>query len=146
VQLTKGWAFLAFVVWFLIKIIIYIINNEDKIMKKSTFAFAGLLLLLSSFLSTAVLAEEHAYTAIEHTSAAIAQGKLSKAPALVEHAQQALEHAKQAESVAMGHSKTQIQSAVKALEKAIDTGKTGDAPKATEAAEEALGFLQAGNK
>jgi len=115
-------------------------------MKKSTLAFAGLLLLLSTFLSTAVFAEEHALAAIEHTSAAIAQGKVNKAPALVEHAQQALEHAKQAENAALGHSKTQMQSAVKALQEAIDTGKTGDSKKATESAEEALGFLQAGNK
>jgi hypothetical protein len=115
-------------------------------MKKSIFAFASLLLLLGTFLSTAVFAEEHAYAAIEHTSAAIAQGKASKAPALVEHATKALEHAKQAESVALGHSKTQMQSAVKALQKAIDSGNTGDSKAATEAAEEALGFLQAGNK
>jgi ribosomal protein S20 len=111
-------------------------------MKKLALACASLLL----FLSTTVFAEEHAYTAIEHTSAALAQGKADKAPALVQHAEQALEHAKMAESVAQGHSKTQMQSAVKALEKAISQGKTGDAKSATESTQEALGFLQAGNK
>lgn len=111
-------------------------------MKKLALACASLLL----FLSTTVFAEEHAYTAIEHTSAALAQGKADKAPELVQHAEQALEHAKMAESVAQGHSKTQMQSAVKALEKAISQGKTGDAKSATESTQEALGFLQAGNK
>lgn len=120
--------------------------NEDKIMKKSIFAFTSLLLLIGTFLSTTVFAEEHAYTAIEHTSAALAQGKAGKAPELVQHAEKALEHAKKAEEVALGHSKTQMQSAVKALEKAISQGKTGDAKSASASTEEALGFLQAGNK
>jgi ribosomal protein S20 len=145
-QLTKDGASRLLSFDFLRRLSPNAINNEDKIMKKSIFAFAGLLLLLSTFLSTAVFAEEHALAAIEHTSAAIAKGKVDKAPALVEHAQQALEHAKQAENVALGHSKTQMQSAVKELEKAIDAGKTGDSKKATESAEAALGFLQAGNK
>jgi len=48
-------------------------------MKKSIFAFSGLLLFLCTCLSTAVFAEEHAYAAIEHTSAAIAQGQAGNA-------------------------------------------------------------------
>ncbi|MGZ5007226.1 MAG: small metal-binding protein SmbP [Methylobacter sp.] len=115
-------------------------------MKKSLSVFAGLLLFLGTFFTTTVFAEEHAYNAIEHTSAAIAQGKAGKAPGLVEHAEKGLEHAKMAENVALGHAKTQMQSAVKALEKSISSGKTGDAKTATQSAEEALGFLQAGNK
>ncbi|TRW96149.1 small metal-binding protein SmbP [Candidatus Methylobacter oryzae] len=115
-------------------------------MKKSILAFTSLLLLIGAFFSAAVFAEEHAYTAIEHTSAALAQGKAGKAPELVQHAQQALEHAKKAEEVALGHSKTQMQSAIKALEKTISQGNSGDAKSASVSAEEALGFLQAGNK
>jgi hypothetical protein len=115
-------------------------------MKKSIIAFAGLLLLLGTLLSTAVFAEEHAYAAIEHTSTAIAEGKAGKAPALVEHATKALEHAKMAEKVAMGHLKTEIQSAVAELEKGITAGNTGDAKVAVISLEKALGFLQAGNK
>jgi len=111
-------------------------------MKKLAFACAGLML----FLSTMVFAEEHAYAAIEHASQAISQGKAGKAPALVEHAEKALEHAKMAEDVAQGHSKAQMQSAVKSLDKAITLGKSGDAKSATQSVEEAVGFLQAGNK
>jgi hypothetical protein len=120
--------------------------KENTIMKKSIFAFSGLLLLLGTFLSTTVFAEEHAYAAIEHTSAAIAQGQEGKAPALVEHAQKALEHAKMAENVAMGHLKVEMQSAVDELEKAITAGNAGDAKLAVIPLEKALGFLQAGNK
>ncbi|WP_333873201.1 small metal-binding protein SmbP [Methylobacter sp.] len=115
-------------------------------MKKSIFAFSGLLLLLGIFLSGAVFAEEHAYAAIEHTSTAIAQGKADKAPALVEHAEKALEHAKMAENAAKGHLKPEIQSAVDELEKAITAGNAGDAKLAVIPLEKALGFLQAGNK
>ncbi|MBL6987733.1 MAG: hypothetical protein ISR72_12000 [Methylobacter sp.] len=115
-------------------------------MKKSIVAFTGLLLLLGTFLSTAVFAEEHAYAAIEHTSAAIAQGKAGNASALVEHAETALKHAKMAESVAMGHLKAEIQSAVDELENAISAGNAGDTKIAVIPLEKALGFLQAGNK
>jgi hypothetical protein len=115
-------------------------------MKKSTLTFASLLLLLGTFLSTAVFAEEHAYAAIEHTSSAIAQGKEGKAPALVEHAKKALEHAKLAENVAKGHVKAEMQSAVDELEKAITAGNAGDAKIAVIPLEKALGYLQAGNK
>jgi hypothetical protein len=115
-------------------------------MKKSIIAFAGLFLLLGAFLSTAVFAEEHAFAAIEHTSAAIAQGKAGKAPALVEHSEKALEHAKMAENVAKGHLKSEIKSAVDELEKAIVAGNTGDAKIAVIPLEKALGLLQAGNK
>ncbi|MGZ8947436.1 MAG: small metal-binding protein SmbP [Methylococcaceae bacterium] len=115
-------------------------------MKKPIIAFAGLLLLLGTFLSTSVFAEEHAYAAIEHTSTALAQGKAGKAPALVEHAEKALEHAKMAENVAKGHLKAEMQSAVDELEKAIVAGNTGDTKIAVIPLEKALGFLQAGNK
>ncbi len=115
-------------------------------MKKSIITVAGLLLLLSVFLSTAVFAEEHAYAAIEHTSTAIAQGKTGNALALVEHTEKALEHAKMAENVAKGHIKAEMQSAVDELDKAITAGKAGDAKVATISLEKALGFLQAGNK
>jgi len=141
-QLIRVWHLHAFVVAFLFLKDHHPYFNEDKTMKKLALACASLLL----FLSTAVFAEEHAYTAIEHASAAIAQGKADKAPALVQHATQALEHAKMAENVAQGHSKTQMQSAVKALQKAIDQGNAGDAKSATQSTEEAVGFLQAGNK
>jgi nitrogen regulatory protein PII len=115
-------------------------------MKKSIVGFAGLLLLLGTFFSTTVFAEEHAYAAIEHTSAAIAQGKEGKAPALVEHAEKALEHAKLAEKAAKGHLKAEIKSAVDELENAIAAGNTGDTKIAVIPLEKALGFLQAGNK
>jgi alanine-alpha-ketoisovalerate/valine-pyruvate aminotransferase len=115
-------------------------------MKKSIVAFAGIFLLLGTFLSTAVFAEEHAYAAIEHTSTAIAEGKAGKAPALVEHATKALEHAKMAEQVAKGHFKTEMQSAVDELEKSIAAGNTGDAKVAVISLEKSLGYLQAGNK
>lgn len=115
-------------------------------MKKPIFAFSGLLLFLCSFLSTAVFAEEHAYAAIEHTSAAIAQGQKGKAAALVQHAQKALEHAKMAENVAAGHLKVEMKSAVDELEKAITAGNADDAKLAVIPLEKALGFLQAGNK
>jgi len=115
-------------------------------MKKSISAFSGLLLFLCTFLSTAAFAEEHAYAAIEHTSAAIAQGQAGKATALVEHAQKALEQAKMAENAATGHVKVEMQSAVDELEKAITAGNADDAKLAVIPLEKALGFLQAGNK
>lgn len=111
-------------------------------MKKIVFAVTAFLL----FLSAGAFAEDHAYAAIEHTSAAIAQGKAGKAPDLVKHAEMALAEAKTAVDVAKGHSKTQIESAIKSLEEAISSGKTGDAKAATDASVKALGLLQSGNK
>jgi nitrogen regulatory protein PII len=134
------------VTWFLFYKDYRLPFNEEKIMKKLTSVFTGLLLILGIFLSTAVFAEEHAYAAIEHTSTAIAQGKSGKTAELVTHAEKALEHAKLAQNVAMGHLKGEIKSAVDELEKAITAGNAGDAKIAVIPLEKALGYLQAGNK
>jgi Small metal-binding protein len=74
-------------------------------MKKAILTFSCLLLLLVTILSTAVFAAEHAYTAIEHTSSAIAGRKAAKTSELIVHSKKALDYAKMAEQGAIGHLK-----------------------------------------
>jgi hypothetical protein len=112
-------------------------------MKKITLACVGLLAF-----SAAVLAEEHADTALDHTKMAIVHGKAGHGPVLVEHANAALIHAQKAAEVAKGEAKAHMKAAVKSLESAIEHGKMGAGHEevATKAAEEAVAHIQAGNK
>ncbi|MDI1279629.1 small metal-binding protein SmbP [Methylobacter sp.] len=112
-------------------------------MKKSIFAFAGLLLLLGTFLSTAVFAEDHTKAALEHASAAVDAGKAGKSEALVEHAKLAMEHTLAAAITAKSIPKGHLDAAAKELQDTIDHGNLGHADVATTHAEAAVEHLKA---
>jgi len=112
-------------------------------MKKSIIAFAGLLLLLGIFLNTEVLAEDHAKAALEHASAAVAEGKDGKSEALVEHAKLAMEHTLAAAIVAKSIPKGHLDAAAKELQESIDHGNLGHADVATKHAEAAVEHIKA---
>ncbi|MEI7996732.1 MAG: small metal-binding protein SmbP [Methylococcaceae bacterium] len=108
-------------------------------MKKLPLFFAGFLLCLS----TSVFAEEHLDQALEHTTAAVAEGQAGKASSLVTHAKAGLDHSLAASLVAKSIPKNHIDAASKSLQEAIDHGNLNHVEPATKSAEEALTHLKA---
>ncbi|MGJ0485275.1 MAG: small metal-binding protein SmbP [Methylomicrobium sp.] len=114
-------------------------------MKKITLIGMALL----GFLSFAVVAEEHADAALEHTRTAIQYGKSEHNAILVQHIKEALVHAKAAAEAASGESKTHMDAAVKSLESSLEHGKMRGkehVKAATQAAQEAEQHIKAGNQ
>ena len=81
----------------------------------------------------------HLPQAVEHTQAAIKEGKAGKATALTEHATVALEHAKASEKA---EANPHTGEGIIHLEAAIDVGKKGDAAGGTTHAKAALDHLK----
>jgi len=111
-------------------------------MKKLASVFAGLLLCLS----TTVFSEEHLDAALEHATAAAAEGHAGKASSLVTHAKAALDHSLAASLVAKSVPKNHIDAASKSLQEAIDHGTLNHVEPATKSADEAVTHLQAAKK
>ncbi len=111
-------------------------------MKKLASICTGLLF----FLSTSVFAEQHAVGALEHTKAAVVQGKSGHTMALVEQAKAALEDVLEATLVAKGLVKNHLDAGSKELQEAIDHGNMGHVGVATHHAEAALQHIKAANK
>jgi vacuolar-type H+-ATPase subunit H len=63
-----------------------------------------------------------------------------------QHADEALKHARKSAEATQGEAKNHIDEGVKSLESAIEHGKQEHTEVATEAAEEAVKHLTAGNK
>ena len=108
-------------------------------MKKLTTVLAGLLLCLS----TNVFAEKHADAALEHATAAAAQGKAGNAGGLVDHAKMALDEAASASLVSKSIAKNHIDEAGELLQKAVHEGNLNHAPAATKLVDEAIAHLKA---
>ncbi|MCX7081981.1 MAG: small metal-binding protein SmbP [Methylococcales bacterium] len=107
-------------------------------MNKLTTVLAGLLLCLS----TNVFAEQHADAALEHATAAAAQGKAGNAGGLVDHAKMALDEAATASIVSKSITKNRLDEAGEFLQKAVHEGNLSHAPAATKLVNEAIAVLK----
>jgi len=108
-------------------------------MNKITTVLAGLAICLS----TNVFAEKHADAALEHATAASAEGKAGHVATLVDHAKMALDESASASLVSKSIAKNHIDEAGVLLQKAVHEGNLSHAPAATKLVDEAIVHLKA---
>jgi hypothetical protein len=85
-------------------------------------------------------AKEHVGEAVEHTAAAVKEGKLGNAEMLIEHADGALRYAKEARKTMQND---RLDTAIDELEAAVFQGRGGNVGIGTQHAENALEQLSA---
>jgi hypothetical protein len=107
---------------------------------------ASTCVVLSFFLSTCALAEEHFLTGKEHANAAVIHGIKGHTRILMEHAKAALEHTLEASLTAKGIRKSHLEAAVKELQECLDLAGNGHIGAATMHAEAAEKHIKASEK